>query len=139
MLMIIGMILIPKSYERVLLDTARDISIICFIFILILFYEFDKSTLGFQFSQEINIITSYNIFFSVGIDGISLCFMLLTAFIMPLCIIAAESIKKFSKEFLIYLLLIEFLLLISFSTTDLFFFYVFFESVLIPMFIIIGI
>jgi NADH:ubiquinone oxidoreductase subunit 4 (subunit M) len=135
----IVMILIPKSYERVLLDIARDISIICFIFILILFYEFDKSTLGFQFSQEINIITNYNIFFSVGIDGISLCFMLLTAFIMPLCIIAAESIKRFSKEFLIYLLLIEFLLLISFSTTDLFFFYVFFESVLIPMFIIIGI
>src|SRR5271170_2944690 len=106
MFMIIGMILIPKSYEGVLLDTARDITVICFIFILILFYEFDKSVFGFQFSQEVNIITSYDIFFSVGVDGISMCFMLLTAFIMPLCIIAAESIKKLSKEFVIYLLLI---------------------------------
>jgi NADH-ubiquinone oxidoreductase chain 4 len=58
---------------------------------------------------------------------------------MPICIFAASSVEKDTKQFLVYLLLIEFFLILSFITTNLFFFYVFFESVLIPMFIMIGV
>jgi NADH:ubiquinone oxidoreductase subunit 4 (subunit M) len=77
--------------------------------------------------------------FSLGIDGISLVLLALTVFIMPLCIISASSVETDTKKFIIYLLLIELFLIISFITTNLFFFYVFFESVLIPMFILIGV
>ena len=127
-----------KSGQTTLI-AAREISFAIFIFTIVLLFWFDKSTIGFQFHEEVNIINGYDIFLSIGVDGISLCFILLTAFIMPLCFIAAASITKFKGEFAIYLLIIEFLLLLTFLSTDLIFFFVFFESVLIPMFIIIGI
>jgi NADH:ubiquinone oxidoreductase subunit 4 (subunit M) len=85
------------------------------------------------------LIPEYNLNLSFGLDGISLCFLLLTAFIMPICIFASHTITQNYKTFIIYLLLIELFLAISFLVTNLLFFYVFFESVLIPMFILIGI
>ena len=132
-------LLIPWTNHNLLHELARAISFVFLYFTILIFYVFDRSATGFQYVYNLKIIPDYNIYFSVGIDGISLCFLLLTAFIMPLCIIAAESIKNNLKQFLVYLLLIEFFLILSFTITDLFFFYIFFESVLIPMFIIIGV
>lgn len=88
---------------------------------------------------QLPLISQYNLNLSFGLDGISLCFLLLTAFIMPICIFAAGTIDRNYKTFIVYLLLIELFLVISFLVTNLLFFYVFFESVLIPMFIIIGV
>ena len=76
--------------------------------------------------------------FSFGVDGSSLCLILLTAIIIPICIYASVYVTKFVKEFLICILCIELFLIISFYTTNLFVFFLFFESVLIPMFILIG-
>lgn len=82
----------------------------------------------------------YRISLIFGIDGISLCFLLLTAFIFPICFMAAShTITKKPVLFLFLLFSIEILLLLSFTCLDLLFFYVFFESILIPMFLIIGI
>jgi NADH-quinone oxidoreductase subunit M len=131
--------LIPKHEE----NTVRNISlIVTTIFLLMtidLWYHFDKSEIGFQFYCQLPLISEYNLNLSLGLDGISLCFLLLTAFIMPICVFACGTIDLNYKQFIIYLLLIELFLTLSFLVTNLFFFYVFFESVLIPMFIIIGV
>jgi proton-translocating NADH-quinone oxidoreductase chain M len=105
---------------------------------LLAWFFFDNNTADFQYTYGVNVLPEYNLCFSLGVDGISMCFVLLTTIIMPLCIFASWNITAKPKEFVIYLLLIEFFLLISFSITDLLFFFVFFESVLIPMFLMIG-
>jgi NADH-quinone oxidoreductase subunit M len=86
---------------------------------------------------------SYSIFgksFVVGLDGISLNFILLTAFILPICILTSyKSITTYIKEFYISLLSIELLLFGVFTVLDLLGFYILYEGVLIPMFLIIGV
>jgi NADH-quinone oxidoreductase subunit M len=85
-----------------------------------------------------SLASEYNINFSLGIDGISLPFIFLTTFIMFLCILSVDPEMDNCKQYVINLLFIELFLLISFMTTDIFCFYVFFESVLIPMFLVVG-
>jgi len=130
---------VNRNNRQDLLNTSLIASIGIFIITVDLWVNFDNSELGYQFACQIPLISEYNLVFSLGIDGISLLFLLLTVFIMPLCIFAASSIEKDTKDFIAYLLVIELFLILSFITTNLFFFYLFFESVLIPMFIIIGI
>jgi proton-translocating NADH-quinone oxidoreductase chain M len=130
---------VNRNNRQDLLNTSLIASIGIFIITIDLWVNFDNSELGYQFACQIPLIPEYNLVFSLGIDGISLLFLLLTVFIMPLCIFAASSIEKDTKDFIAYLLVIELFLILSFITTNLFFFYLFFESVLIPMFIIIGI
>jgi NADH:ubiquinone oxidoreductase subunit 4 (subunit M) len=101
---------------------------------------FDRSTAKFQFMEEFLWLPSSNINFYIGIDGISVFFVILTALLVPLCILASwESINKYVKEYMIAFLVMETLLLIVFSILDVILFYIFFESVLIPMFLIVGI
>jgi NADH-quinone oxidoreductase subunit M len=66
-------------------------------------------------------------------------FLLLTLFVFPICILASWHIQRDAKYFFCHLLLMELLLILTFTTTDLFYFYVFFESLLIPMFSMIGV
>jgi len=76
----------------------------------------------------------------VGIDGVSLWLVILSAFLMPYCILVSwQSIDHRIKEFYILLLIIEFLLFNVFSVLDIFWFYTFFEGILLPMFILIGV
>jgi proton-translocating NADH-quinone oxidoreductase chain M len=90
--------------------------------------------------EEFLWLPSSNINFYIGIDGISVFFVILTALLVPLCILASwESINKYVKEYMIAFLVMETLLLIVFSILDVILFYIFFESVLIPMFLIVGI
>ncbi len=104
-----------------------------------LWYSFDKSLSGFQFVEEKNWISGL-IKFKLGIDGISILFLVLTAFITPICIISCvNSIKKRLNEFLIAILILETFILGVFCSLDLIIFYLFFEAGLIPMFLIIGI
>ena len=107
--------------------------------IIFLWYSFDNSSAEFQFLEEKNWINGY-IKFKFGIDGISILFIVLTAFITPICIISCiNSIKTRLKEFLIAILVLETFMIGVFCSLDLVIFYLFFEAGLIPMFLIIGI
>ena len=114
-------------------------SIVNFFIILFVWYSIDKTTSDFQFIEEYNWVSGF-IKFKFGIDGISILFILLTAFIIPICIFSCiNSVKTRLKEFLIALLVLETFIIGVFCSLDLVIFYLFFEAGLIPMFLIIGI
>lgn len=141
---IIGSLLLLLSFhqsnKRSLL-IALNTSFIAFIISLILWALFNQSTSDFQFvTNNVLWINQFNLNFSLGIDGISLFFVILTTLLIPLCILSSWNNVSFNvKEFLIAFLILEFFLIGAFCSIDLLFFYIFFESVLIPMFLIIGI
>lgn len=120
----------------------RNVSLICsftfFLMCLDLWYLFDRTIEGYQWYCVLELIPEYNIEIAMGLDGISICFLVLTAFIMPICIFAAGTRKEDYKKFVICLFLIEIFLVMSFLVANLFCFFFFFESVLIPMYILIG-
>lgn len=116
------------------------ISLINFVISLKLLANFDKTQTGFQFQEVIKIFHQYDIKYFLGIDGISVLMIVLTAFLIPICfLISINSVQKRVKEFVIAFLLIDGLVIGSFCALDLLLFYIFFEAVLIPMFLVIGI
>ena len=123
-------------------DVALGFSLLTFlssIFLWILFTN-DLGPSQYQFITEIAWASSWNIHFSLGIDGISLFFIVLSAFLVPACILVSyDGIKTQQKEFMMLFLLLEGFLMCVFSVLDLVLFYIFFESVLIPMFILVGV
>ena len=123
-----------ETHKRI----ALGITLINFIISLVLWGEFDSCFNGFQFVQEFTTVSFCHL--HVGIDGISLWFVLLTTFLIPLCLLASwESITVFVREFVIAFLVLETLLIGVFVVLDLLLFYIAFESVLIPMFLVIGV
>lgn len=115
-------------------------SLFTFVSSLFLWVCFDRECIRFQFVSDLSWISSSNLNISLGIDGISIFFVLLTTLLIPLCLLASwQSISKFYKEYVIAFLVMETFLLFVFCVRDLLLFYIFFESVLIPMFIIIGV
>lgn len=117
-------------------NIALFTSLINLLISLIMWYQFDSSSSNYQFLQEFNYLTFCH--FNIGIDGISIYFILLTTFITPLCILSNWSdINNKLKYFLISFLILETLQIAVFVVLDLFLFYIFFESVLIPLFFII--
>lgn len=134
------LLLIPSWNAQLLRVTALGFSFATFIISLFLWVWFDKSTSKFQFVDQIFWVESLNFNLTVGIDGISLFLVLLTTLLIPLCILASwVSIKTYIKEYLIAFLVMECFLIGVFCVLDLLLFYILFESVLIPMFLIIGI
>jgi len=128
-----------KSFNsaRVQKIIALIISIINYLVSLFIFILFDFSSNQFQFVQEPYSINEYN--FYLGIDGISIYFVLLTTIIMPITLISNwTSISENIKWYLIIMLLLESLLLAVFMVLDIFLFYIFFESILPPLFVLIG-
>lgn len=117
--------------------TALGTSIINLIISLIVFITFDFSSNQFQFVQEYHQVSTYD--FYLGIDGLSIYFVLLTTIIIPLSLLSNwNSITSNIKTFLILILLLESLLLGVFLVLDILLFYIFFESILPPLFILIG-
>ena len=132
-------ILFSKNENRNVINLSLFISIVNLLLAIFLWYSFDKSFIGFQFIEEQNWINGF-IKFKFGIDGISILFIILTAFITPICIISCiNSVKTRLKEFLIAILILETFMIGVFCSLDLVVFYIFFEAGLIPMFLIIGI
>ena len=128
-----------KNVEKNSKYVAIFSSLTNFLLSLFLWYSFDVSTSDFQFVEEKNWMEGF-INFQLGIDGISILFILLTTFIAPICIFSGiNSIKFKIKEFLIAILVMETLMLGVFCSLDLVVFYLFFEGGLIPMFLIIGV
>ena len=114
-------------------------SFVNFLISVYLWYLLDPSTSEFQFIEDKVWIKEF-INYKVGIDGISILFIILTTFITPLCILSVNSTVKFRlRDFLIAILVMESVMIGVFCSLDLFVFYLFFEAGLIPMFLIIGI
>lgn len=135
------LLLLPMDEEKnntLIKQTGLAISLVTFIISLCMWAEFDSSALGYQFVQEFNSLSFCH--FHIGIDGISLYFVLLTTFITPVCILSNYDNLAFGyKYYIIAFLLMETLLIAVFVVLDLMLFYVFFEAVLIPMFLVVGI
>jgi NADH-ubiquinone oxidoreductase chain 4 len=146
LLPLIGILLISSfnSYNvvsgnvKILKIAALIITIIDLIISLIIWILFDNSSKHFQFVQEQYTVGQYD--FYLGIDGLSIYFVLLTTFIAPISIISNwKSITEKTLIFLVIILLLESALLLIFLVLDILMFYIFFESILAPLFILIGI
>ena len=136
-------ILISKSNDKSNFKTSKYValftSFVNFIISIYLWYIFDPSVSSFQFIENRVWLEGF-INYKVGVDGISILFIVLSAFIAPICIISVnKTIKDKLNEFLIAILFMESLMIGVFCSLDLVIFYLFFEGGLIPMFIIIGI
>jgi len=118
---------------------ALFISLANFLLSLYLWNIFDKTSVNFQFIENREWLSGF-INYIVGVDGISILFIILTTFITPICIISVNAtIKNKLKDFLISILIMESFMIGVFCSLDLVVFYLFFEAGLIPMFLIIGI
>jgi len=114
-------------------------SFVNFLISIYLWYQFDPTTSSFQFVEDREWLKGF-INYKIGVDGISILFVVLTSFITPLCIISVNnSVKYRLRDFLIAILVMESLMIGVFCSLDLVIFYLFFEAGLIPMFLIIGI
>jgi proton-translocating NADH-quinone oxidoreductase chain M len=140
---VLGAILIalfPSSATRQMKVVALTVSLINFLLSLNLWIFFDNSTSKFQFVTQLDWFEFLNMQWYIGIDGISLFFIILTTFLVPVCLLISwSSITHLVKEFLVAFLFLETFMIAVFCMLDLILFYVFFESVLIPMFLIIGV
>jgi NADH-quinone oxidoreductase subunit M len=135
-------IMLVRVNDRLARGTARWVAmwttLVTFAISLVMVWRFDPSSAEFQFVEKHPWlgIASYH----MGVDGISLPFVILTTALMPICILASwTSIQKRVKEYMIAFLVLETLMIGTFSALDLVLFYLFFEGGLIPMFLIIGV
>ncbi len=132
-----------RGNDGATLDNARyaalGTTLIVFLLSLYVYSQFDPSSSAFQFVEEKNWF-GHGLTYKLGVDGISLPFVLLTTFLMPICILASwQPIQTRVKEYLVTFLVLETLMIGVFCALDLVLFYLFFEGGLIPMFLIIGI
>ena len=142
LLMVIAKVSSPSAREQLeknAPNVALVTSIAVFVLSLIIVRAFDPSTADYQFVEDTQWLGG-GIEYRMGVDGISVLFILLTAFLTPLCILGSmKSIKKRRLEYMVAFLILETLMIGVFCALDLVLFYLFFEAVLIPMFIIIGV
>lgn len=128
-----------ESARRNIRNVTLWTTIVTFLLSLPIWYYFDNGQAGFQFVEKAPWLDS-GISYHMGVDGISMLFVILTTFLMPLCILASwEAIQNRVKEYMIAFLVLETLMIGVFCALDIVLFYVFFEAVLVPMFIIIGV
>lgn len=125
--------------RRNIRNVALLTTVFTFVLSLFIWIGFDNSVSGFQMLESHEWLDS-GISYRMGVDGISMLFIILTTFLMPLCILASwQVIKRRVKEYMIAFLILETLMIGVFCALDVVLFYVFFEAGLIPMFIIIGV
>ncbi|MCL7997528.1 NADH-quinone oxidoreductase subunit M [Brucella sp. 21LCYQ03] len=128
-----------EASRRNIKNVALLTTVFVFILSLVIWAGFDNSNPGFQMVEQVDWLGG-GISYHMGVDGISMLFVVLSAFLMPFCILASWlAIEKRVKEYMIAFLILETLMIGVFCALDLFLFYVFFEASLIPMFIIIGV
>jgi proton-translocating NADH-quinone oxidoreductase chain M len=137
---ILSILIIPEYKTDLIKQTAFFSSFITFICSIFLWIFFDNSSSKFQFIECFDWMSLFNIYFFLGIDGISLFFVILSTFLVSICILNSwSSVKKHLKKYYICFLLMDLFLIIVFSVLDVLVFYIFFESILIPMFLVIGV
>jgi len=136
-------IFLARGPEEIVARNARSVALwtttITFLVSLLIWLNFDNTTATFQFVEKSEWIGA-GINYHMGVDGISMLFVILTTFLMPFCILASwEAIEHRVKEYMIAFLVMETLMIGVFCALDLVLFYLLFEAGLIPMFLIIGI
>jgi len=130
----------PEVVARNARYMALWTTLITFLLSLFVWFGFDRGTADFQFVERVAWFPAFNINYHMGVDGISMMFVLLSTLLMPICILASwEAIKTRVKEYMIAFLVLETMMVGMFCALDYVLFYVFFEGVLIPMFLIIGV
>jgi len=139
-----GITLLIRGDDEVVARNSRYValwtSLVTFILSLFLWAYFNSNTADFQFVEKYEWMPAFNISYHLGLDGISILFVLLTTLLTPICILASwTSIKDRVKEYMISFLILETMMIGMFCALDIFVFYIFFEAVLIPMFLIIGV
>ena len=128
-----------EASRRNIRNVALLTTLFTFVLSLVVWAGFDNANPGFQMVEQLDWVGG-GISYHMGVDGISVLFVVLSAFLMPFCILASwVSVDKRVKEYMIAFLILETLMIGVFCALDLFLFYVFFEASLIPMFIIIGV
>ncbi len=132
-------LLLPKQNVRLIRYTALVLTIIEFGLSLPLFFNFSPRNPDMQFVEQASWIDTFSIQYSVGIDGLSLFLVLLTTALMPLAVLASWSITSRLKEYFLLLLILETGMLGVFVALDMILFYVFWEVMLIPMYLLIGV
>ncbi len=137
------MLVVPQKSEgtkNVIRGIALVVSLLTFFASLRIYFAFDPSVAGFQFVEDHEWISQYGIRYHLGLDGLSFWLVLLTTFITPITILSTwRAIDNRVKEFQISMLVLETAMLGTFVALDLFLFYVFWEIMLIPMYLIIGV
>ncbi|KAF0145154.1 MAG: NADH-quinone oxidoreductase subunit M [Nitrospirae bacterium] len=134
------LLLIPRAKESLAKWVGLLVSIAAFILSIPLFTNFDKSTHLMQFAERHAWIPSWNITYYLGLDGISVLFVLLSTLITILCVLISwNSIKTKVKEFYISILIMEGAMIGVFCSLDFMLFYLFWEAMLIPMYLLIGV
>src|SRR3978361_323548 len=120
--------------------TALWTSLLVFVLSLVLWVQYDPTEAGFQFNERINWLPECKVGYSLVVDGISILFVLLSTLLTPICILSAwEAIHTRVREFMMSFLILETMMVGMFCATDFIVFYMFFEGVLIPMYLIIGV
>lgn len=139
---VLGVLLIlfiPQKEDKIIKIVAAISTGITVILSLWAYIAYDQSVGGIQFAEKIPWVEKLNIVYSLGVDGISLPLVLLTSIVIFTGVFASWGMEKRSKEFFIFLLALVAGVFGVFLTTDLFFFYLFFEVAVIPMYILIGV
>ena len=131
----------PKeAVDRNCRSAALVTSLATFVISLLLWARFDGTKASFQFEETLAWVPALNIGYHMGVDGISLFFVLLSTLLTPICILSSwDAVQVRVKEYMIAFLVLETFMVGMFCALDLALFYVFFEGVLIPMFLIIGV
>lgn len=137
-------ILLTRGDDATVARNSRYIalwtSVPTFLISLLIWVKFDPSTADFQMMESIEWIEGTNIGYRMGVDGISMFFVLLSTLLTPICILASwEAIEHRVREYMVAFLILETMMVGMFCALDILVFYIFFEGVLIPMFIIIGV
>lgn len=139
-LIIFGLLFVNAKNIRFLKKMSLISAFSLFILSCSSYVLFQNDVGFFQHFYEFFWIQYMNIFFALGLDGLSVCFIILATFLIPFCILISwTSIIYRLKEYIILLFIIEWLLINVFAVLDIFLFYIFFEAILIPMFLVIGI
>jgi NADH-quinone oxidoreductase subunit M len=138
----VALILLIRGDDDIAQRNIRNIAlfttIVTFIVSLFIWGGFDNANPGFQMVEESEWLGGL-VTYKMGVDGISMLFVILTTFLMPACILASAAITTRLKEYMIAFLVLETLMIGVFCALDIVVFYIFFEGGLIPMFIIIGV
>ena len=115
-------------------------SLVVFAISLKLWWDFDPAQVGYQFNESVAWLPQFKVGYKMGVDGISVLFVLLSTALTPICILASwESVHLRVREYMIAFLVLETMMVGAFAATDFIVFYMFFEGLLIPMYLIIGV
>ncbi len=140
----VAMILAIRGEEALVARNARWValwtSLVTFAVSLVLWFGFDTGNPGFQFEERTDWLPDFGISYHMGVDGISMPFVLLSTLLIPICVLASwDAVQHRVREYMIAFLVMETTMIGAFAALDIVPFYMFFEGTLIPMFLIIGV